>query len=467
MYRYIIEDENHVPPFNQPASELTIGRRPLKLHQEILLNEYLNRELGESLELRGVFKDINELDTVKNESVVYRDNLWFDEEFLEYFMNEARKEARRTQRGCRAAFKQSDDAFRTYTLPLAHDLEVSRDAKTGEAIYLLDLWYFPDGYTHEVSAIIVDSDAQEIGFYDVPYYMAMAMEDESGTFTTDIGGNTLSKETLTHYAPMRAVISVESWVHVYFASVIFGTFGRAGRLLRKIDNSFFTNLKLLWKAIIEQKQILSASGAVEIGDDCDIDPTAIIKGPTKIGDRVSIGAGAIIDNCTIGNDVSIDAGCMLFQSTVGDYCFLPFRAALYLTAVMENAIIAQNTCLQMCVVGRNTFIGAGSTFTDFNMIGGIPIKAANRFGQLESVGQVVLGGAVGHNCRIGAGMVIMPGRMIESDTVLIASPQRRVVNRSITFNESDHLLYGRDLHPRNFPREGEELQTDESWDDTW
>ena len=207
MYRYIIEDENHVPPFNQPASELTIGRRPLKLHQEILLNEYLNRVVGTSLELRGVFKDISEIVAVKGECVVYRDNLWFDEEFLEYFMNEALKVGKESGRGCRAAFKQSDDAFRTYTLPLAHDLEVSRDPDSGEAIYLLDLWYFPDGYTREVTSIVVDSDAHEIGFYDVPYYMASAMSDDAGALTTDIGGNTLSKETLTHYAPMRAVVS--------------------------------------------------------------------------------------------------------------------------------------------------------------------------------------------------------------------------------------------------------------------
>jgi carbonic anhydrase/acetyltransferase-like protein (isoleucine patch superfamily) len=122
----------------------------------------------------------------------------------------------------------------------------------------------------------------------------------------------------------------------------------------------------------------------------------------------------------------------------------------------------------MCVIGRNTFVGAGSTFTDFNMIGNIPIKASNRYGQLENVGQGVLGGAVGHNCRLGAEMIIMPGRMLESDTVLIASPQRRVINRSITFQESDHLNYGRDLHQRFFPREGEVLATDDpSWDDTW
>jgi len=126
-------------------------------------------------------------------------------------------------------------------------------------------------------------------------------------------------------------------------------------------------------------------------------------------------------------------------------------------------IVAQNTCLQMCVIGRNTFVGAGSTFTDFNMFGNVPIRATNRRGELEEVGQAVLGGAVGHNCRIGAGMVVMPGRMIESDVVLVASPQRRVINRNVTFAESDHHIYGSQMHPRFFPQEGEAVGAVESW----
>lgn len=438
MNRYYIEDKHPVPPFNQPASELTIGVRPLKIHQEDLFAEYL----GQSLELKGVFEDSSELIQVKGESVVYRDNLWFDKEFIQYFM----KRAQTGKKAARAAFSADDPAFKTYTLPLAHDIESDVDAD-GKMIYVLDLWYFPDGYTRDVDPIVVPSDSREMGFFAVPGYMTMEQGD------------------LTHYAPMRAVVSIESWVHLYFASIIFGTFARSGRLDKKIEESFFTNLKLLWRAVMEQKQLLGASGAVDIGNNCSIDPSAIIRGPAKIGDNVSIGAGVIIDNCTIGNNVNIDAGCALYQSTVGDGSFLPFRSALYLTTIMEDVIVAQNTCLQMCVIGRNTFIGAGSTFTDFNMFGNVPIKAANRRGELEAVGQVVLGGAVGHNCRLGAGMVVMPGRMIESDVVLVASPQRRVINRNVTFPESDHHIYGSHMHPRFFPQPGEAV--DPGTADVW
>lgn len=437
MYRYIIEDKNHVPPFNEPASLLTIGTQPLKIHQEELFGNYL----GQSLELRGYFDGSGQIVTVEGESVVYRDNLWFDKEFLQYFM----ERARRSGKASRAAFPADDKAFATYTQPLAKDLERSVD-NNGRAIYLVDLWYFPKGYTREVTPIVVPSDAHEIGFFTVPDFMTMEQ------------GN------LTHYAPMRAVVSIESWVHVYFASIIFGTFARAGRTDKRFDNSFFANLKVLWNAVLEQKQVLASSDVVEIGRDCTIDPTAIIRGPAKIGNSVAIGAGAIIDNCTIGNDVTIDAGVTMFQSVVGNNCFLPFRAALYLTHVMENSIVAQNTCLQMCVIGRNSFVGAGSTFTDFNLVAQKSIRAVNRDGDLESVGQIVLGSAVGHNCRIGSGMVAYPGRMIESDTVLVASPTRRVISRSISYEESDHhFIKGGEVHRRFYPRPGEAIGVDEGW----
>jgi carbonic anhydrase/acetyltransferase-like protein (isoleucine patch superfamily) len=109
-----------------------------------------------------------------------------------------------------------------------------------------------------------------------------------------------------------------------------------------------------------------------------------------------------------------------------------------MTTFMDNSMVAQNTCLQMCVVGRNTFIGAGSTFTDFNLLP-TPLKAINGRGELADANREVLGGCVGHNCRLGSGMIIFPARTIESDVVMFASPERRVIAKNISIDESDHL----------------------------
>jgi UDP-3-O-[3-hydroxymyristoyl] glucosamine N-acyltransferase len=446
MRRYIIEDVRHVPPFNEPASELTIVKVPLKIHHENLFTEMF----GDRCELGNTFRDVDgqmSTEAIRSvgpgEAILYRDSLWFDIEFMQYFMEHAKQ----TKRACRAAFAADDMAYKTYTLPLTKGLEPAVD-NTGRRIYLLDLWYFPDGYTNDIVPVVVPSGGEEMGFYTVPDFMTMEQGD------------------LTHYAPARSVMMIQSWVHIYFASIIFWNFARAKRYVDYVKAHNFYALKVLWRAILEQKQVLSCSEVVKVGKNTNIHPTAVITGPAEIGDNCAIGPGVMIDNCTIGNNVTIDDGCVLMESTIGNNCFIPFRASLYLTHVMENTIIAQNTCLQMCVIGRNSFIGAGNTFTDFNLLAQKPIRAANIDGELESVNQIVLGSGIGHNCRIGSGMVAFPGRMIESDVVLVASPQRRVITRNVTFEESDHhFVQGGDVHHRFYPRSDEITQTED--DDTW
>ena len=117
--------------------------------------------------------------------------------------------------------------------------------------------------------------------------------------------------------------------------------------------------------------------------------------------------------------------------------FLPFRSSLFMTTLMENSMVAQNTCLQMCVIGRNTFIGAGNTFTDYNLIP-TPIRAATGSGEPTLPTSDVRGGVVAHNWRIGSRLVIYPARMIESAVVLFASPERRVIDKNVYYEDSYH-----------------------------
>jgi acetyltransferase-like isoleucine patch superfamily enzyme len=149
--------------------------------------------------------------------------------------------------------------------------------------------------------------------------------------------------------------------------------------------------------------------------------------------------------------VSILHGNELLISVVGDRCYLPFRSSLFMSTLMEDTMVAQNACLQFCVVGRDSFVGAGVTFTDFNLIAK-PLRTAHR-GQLEDVGMTVLGGCVGHHCRIGADLTIYPARTIESDVVLARRDDRSVITRNIAYEESDHLQWPEpEFHPRLYPR---------------
>jgi hypothetical protein len=146
-------------------------------------------------------------------------------------------------------------------------------------------------------------------------------------------------------------------------------------------------------------------------------------------------------------------GCQVQWSVISDGCYLPFRAAVFSSVMMRSSMLAQNTCLQFCSVGRRTFIGAGNTFTDFNLVSK-PIRAFEQ-GSFEETGMPVLGGCVGHHCFIGSGMVVLPARAIESDVVLVASPERRVIDRTIYYEDSDHfnIKSARALHPREYERQ--------------
>ena len=254
------------------------------------------------------------------------------------------------------------------------------------------------------------------------------------------------KGDLVFQIPLRAFLSIENWVHIYIANCLFGVLADGARMERSL-NKLSVLLRVFWRSLLERRQILSCSHLVKIGRNTQIDPTAVIQGPTIIGDNVYIGAGVVISNCIIGNHVSILHGNQLLISVVGDRCYLPFRSSLFMSTLMEDTMVAQNACLQFCVVGRDSFIGAGTTFTDFNLIPK-SLRTLHR-GRLEDVGMTVLGGCVGHHCRIGSDLTIYPARTIESDVVLARSDKRSVITKNVSYEESDHLQWpDAGLHPR-------------------
>jgi len=419
MLKIILQDLRSIAPFNERARDLRVQNKPLWLLQRDVLALYVERELELPPDA-----DIPE---TREACLVYRDNLFFDEFYIAAFLAKARRQKRAVQ----AAFTTADAAFREHALPLS-----SSYTKAGE-YYLVDLWYYPNGPHETAAPLVIDSQTIEAGYYHVPTYMAYEQGD------------------LIFNVPQRSLMAIDSWVHIFIADVVYGLFGRGARFENRLARQPLFKLSILARAMYEGKQVLECSELVKIGKGCVIDPHAVIHGPTTIGNNVTINAGVVIENCIIGDNVNISQDCQLMLSVVGDGAFLPFRAALFMTTFMDNSMVAQNTCLQMCVVGRNTFIGAGNTFTDFNLLSR-PLRAMDGEGNLSVANRPVLGGCVGHNCRIGSGLVIFPARTIESDVMLFASAERRVIDQDVRYEDSDHHdLANANLHPRLYPRPGE------------
>ena len=416
MRKIILLERRKIFPFNEPACKLRVLNKPLWLHQRDVLAPHVSEE-------REV-KSRSDIDSRRVETLVYRDNLFFDQFFIDEFIRKARERGQ----ACRVAFDLGDRAITAHAVYLQQGIRRKGD------VYTADMWYYPNGIEPIARPLVMDTEAHEMGYYHVPTHMSNAKGD------------------LVYQVPIKAFCSIEHWVHTITANVVFGVYAQAAREDSDLASNVGKQLKILWHAMLERKQVLSSSKLVHIGRNCSIDPTAVIKGPTYIGDNVSIGPGAVIDVSVIGDNVNIMTGGQVMLSVVSDRCFLPFRAALFMSVMMEDSMVAQNTCLQFCSIGRSTFIGAGNTFTDFNLVPK-PIHAVQG-GELSDTGMPVLGGCVGHNCFIGSGMVVYPARAIESDVVLFASPERRVISRTVYYEDSDHTAIrgGKGLHIRQYER---------------
>jgi hypothetical protein len=174
MLKVILNAPHPITPFNEPARDLRIQNTPLWLHQRNVLAPYTTREVelnpGQRIPQERV------------EMVVYRDNLFFDEEYITTFMRLAQTQ----KRACRAAFSADDAAFKEHALPLASSYTPAGN------LFLADLWYYPAGPVADVESLVIDLDAREMGYYHVPTYMA----DQSGD--------------LTFQVPLRTLIAISS-----------------------------------------------------------------------------------------------------------------------------------------------------------------------------------------------------------------------------------------------------------------
>jgi len=412
MKRIVLREPTPIPPFGEPARELRILNKPLWLLQRDLLA----RHCQSTMEL-----DIDDqLPTDDVELLIHKDNQFFNGPLIDTFIEQARKAGH----ACQLAFAADDRAITTHALHLQEGLRRQDD------VYLAELWYYPHGAQETPRPLVVPTEPREMGYYHVPAYMAPNHGD------------------LTYQIPLRAFLSIEHWLHVFLANSPFGVFAWARRMEQEVEHSWRTKLNVSLRAFIERKHFLQCSALVKVGKNCSIDPTAIIQGPTVIGNNVHIGAGAVVVSSMIGNNVTIMQGAQVMLSVISDRCYLPFNASVFMTTLMENSMVAQLSCLQMCVVGRNTFIGAGNIFTDFDLLGK-PIKTMWK-GELHPIGMPVIGSAVGHNVKIGSGFVVYPARMIESDTVLIYADDHAVIPKNVSTG-----IYTRPpvFYPNRDPRE--------------
>src|SRR5512140_2093943 len=172
MLKIILKNSRSLPPFNEAARDLRIQNKPLWLNQRDLLNPYCEREVELAPGER--------MPQVHEPCLVYRDNLYFDQNYIQAFMQQAMQ----SNQPCRAAFSVKDPAFREHCLPLSASYTPDGD------LYLADLWYYPRGPEPDAEPLVLELQAREIGYYHIPTYMAVDQGD------------------LVYQVPLRSLIAI-------------------------------------------------------------------------------------------------------------------------------------------------------------------------------------------------------------------------------------------------------------------
>ncbi|MGB8981170.1 MAG: hypothetical protein WCC12_04790, partial [Anaerolineales bacterium] len=78
MLKVILNAPNPLTPFNEPARDLRIQNTPLWLHQRNVLASYTESEVE--------LKPGQRFPQQRGEMIVYRDNLFFDKEYIDTFI---------------------------------------------------------------------------------------------------------------------------------------------------------------------------------------------------------------------------------------------------------------------------------------------------------------------------------------------------------------------------------------------
>jgi len=159
------------------------------------------------------------------------------------------------------------------------------------------------------------------------------------------------------------------------------------------------------------------------GDNCSIDPTAVIGDGVVIGDNVIIGPNSVVYSKTeVGNGTRIDANCSI--GTEGMMWVWDGATKVFLRQ-LGGVKIGNN-----CIIGSNTSIVRGSaneytTLKDnVNLAPGCCIGHGTKIGEnVHFANNVTIGGSVkiSNNCFLGCATIINPRIELQSDNIILGA----------------------------------------------
>ncbi len=219
------------------------------------------------------------------------------------------------------------------------------------------------------------------------------------------------KDTITFAASTRLVIHLTHRSHLLQVNLE----ALGADLLRALSGSRLRLvLRWLWTRLSRGRRGLLS----RMGRGVRIDPTAIVEG-CRLGDGVEIGAFAVVRGSILGSGACVEDGAHVHLSVLGPRSRVARQTAVFGSVLLDGSHSAQGV-MQLSVLGRDAATTSASWFTDVRF--GSNIKVELPGGGWADTGSRFLGCDVGHDCVVGAGVIVAPGRMLPSHCRVVADP---------------------------------------------
>lgn len=419
MRRYILETKQVIHPFELPASKLPVLNKPIFEHQEDVF-----RNLKIKDEEKPIFiSSLEEINPSTSQTLVYRDDIYFNKKLILEFLSKATV----IGKPARLAFLDTDPCLSVYaSYPQRNNMEHIGN------LYLGDIFFIPAGIEKKdldkgFTPVIIDTESIPLSYFSLP---AAEYDSDKSSLNSSLNRPSTSLvpiPPLQLQVPRFSYIAVKHWVQLLFANFTWGIHHQIRQLNDEI-NTGIENQNLLSRKM--QSSISKSRGPIWIGKNCQIDPTATIIGPTTIGDEVFIGPNVTIEAAHIGDNAVLEPGCTIWFGVLGARSSLLANRSMVMSCVMSDSIV--NTDLRFSIVGNNSFLGAGSHITDCILRNANHEELKTNDPKMDSPmvkvlageeiidsGYYVLGPAIGNRVKIGSGIIIYPGRMIKSDSLIL------------------------------------------------
>jgi acetyltransferase-like isoleucine patch superfamily enzyme len=413
MKRYVLQTDEIIHPFESPASTLPVLNKTIFEHQEEVFRELNIKE-------KPVFiSSLDEITLSTSQTLVYRDDIYFNKELVMEFLGKAMA----IGKPARLAFLNTDPCFSVHAFYPQHSME-----HVGN-LYMGDFFFFPAGaqerefmsIMRDFIPVVIDTESISLSCFPSP-----PLESGSGQRQSNIPSPGVPPVQLQ--VPRLSYIAVKHWTQLLFANFTWGMHSQMRELSTGLENQNADPRK-------KRSYILRRRGSIRIGRDCQIDPTATIIGPATIGNGVVIGPNVTIMAGYIGDHVVLEPGCTVWLGVLGARSSLLANRNLVMSCVMNDSII--NTDIRFSIVGSNSFLGAGSIITD------LILGNAGESGLKENLtmvkvlvgkeivnsGYYVLGPAIGNRVKIGSGVIVYPGRLIKSGSLILPDKGYNIVDR--------------------------------------